>query len=237
MRGPPGRAGWWAWLDDAGAGMRPHAPSQVRACPSSVPGSYPLALVDPGCRPPKQAGRRGRGAGLPRRGLCRRSHQPRRGGLAGRARGAARRLSRRGTLLSGGGAGAAARGGWAGRGGGGRKGPRRPTAWPCCRLRSCHQPLHLPMLPPLRLPQPKWPLMVAGCLRRVGRLEEALLKYREVRRAGCERGGAQVGWPLNRHKSAGCVHSPTDHPPGAGVRHVAHQHRGAALPGTAEPGE
>lgn len=33
-----------------------------------------------------------------------------------------------------------------------------------------------------RLPQSKWPLMVAGCLRRVGRLEEALLRYRQVYR-------------------------------------------------------
>ena len=30
--------------------------------------------------------------------------------------------------------------------------------------------------------QSKWPLMVAGCLRRVGRLEAALLRYREVYR-------------------------------------------------------
>lgn len=28
--------------------------------------------------------------------------------------------------------------------------------------------------------QSKWLLMVAGCLRRVGRLEDALLQYREV---------------------------------------------------------
>lgn len=35
---------------------------------------------------------------------------------------------------------------------------------------------------PLNPWQSKWPLMVAGCLRRVGRLEEALLQYRQVYR-------------------------------------------------------
>jgi len=37
-----------------------------------------------------------------------------------------------------------------------------------------------PTLRCLQLLQSKWLLMVAGCLRRVGRLEEALLQYREV---------------------------------------------------------
>ena len=38
------------------------------------------------------------------------------------------------------------------------------------------------LLLPVYMLQSKWPLMVAGCLRRVGRLEDALLQYREVYR-------------------------------------------------------
>lgn len=125
--------------------------------------------------------------------------------------------------------------------------PAGRVGLPSWRPRPCRCPL-----------QPKWPLMVAGCLRRVGRLEEALLKYRQVRRPwgrwqegnrssqpGLHPGIclhpsplpalAALGHSRHHHRPPAplCATSPTP----AGLRHGPHQHRGAALPGPAQPGE